>query len=346
MPPEWTLTDAQPLFTTFDDRRPGHGLRGVNDPDVHLRDGRWTMLMCGLTSTFAPRIVEARLPAGADVSDDRWELVTDDRGRAVEIGKPGLGEWDALGQHSPSYVRGTVGGREVERVYYAAQLSARTSGPRSRWAIGFLQRVDGTWHGGAGPVLVGDGERPGVMQPIVVADEGRWRMWFLSVATGEVGRGEQPDYELRYAESDDGVFWDEPEPFASTEEGFFGGTVLRTAEGWQMLLSRGTNLYGTEPFPGQGLWLTAAAGAPAGRGSWAPLHRILDTDERAEPWYASGVSGPSAVLEGEDRLHVFVTATHAPVTWRRAAADRLRQRRRPPLHSPFQLTTARLTFRR
>ncbi len=341
----WTLADARPLFSTLDEPRPGHGLRGVNDPDVHLRDGAWTMLMCGLTTTFSPRLVEARLPVGASLTDDRWQIVTDDRGRAVEVGRPRMGEWDALGQHSPSYVRGVVDGIAVERIYYAAQLTGRPNGPRARFAIGMLERVDDEWQRLPGPVLVGDDERRGVMQPVVVCSEGRWRMWFLSVVGGEAGRGEQPDYRLRYTESDDGVVWDEPQPFASEEEGFFDGSVLRTPEGWRMLLSRGTNLYGADPYPSQGLWIATADGEPAGRDAWSPLERLLDTEAAGEPWYAAGVSGPSAVLDGED-LHVFVTATHAPVSWWRVTGDRLRRRRRPPLYSPFQLATARLTFRR
>jgi hypothetical protein len=78
-------------------------------------------------------------------------------------------------------------------------------------------------------------------------------MWFLS-AIGETGRGQQPDHQLRYTENDDGIHWEAPETFATAEEGFFdnaGGG----AEDWQMVLARGTNLYGTRPFPGQGLWL-------------------------------------------------------------------------------------------
>jgi hypothetical protein len=111
-----------------------------------------------------------------------------------------------------------------------------------------------------------------------------------------------------------------------------------------MVLARGTNLYGTTPFPGQGLWLSEAA-IPGQRASWSPLRRLLDTDSSAEDWYAAGVCGPTVVAES-DTLHVFATGTHAPTPWWRAALSRLRAGRSLPAPSPYFLTTGRFTFHR
>jgi hypothetical protein len=336
----WRLVEASPLFSMLGDPRPGHGLMGVSDPDVHLRDGTWTMFLGAFTTRFSVRIVEARLPGDAAITDDSWKLVLDRRKRAAELGAPpDRHAWDAAGMHTPSYVKGPG----VERIYYAGRRTRKITGPGSRYALGCLEHRDGVWHRLPGPVLTGDPARPSVLEPFVLHTDGRWRMWFLS-AIGETGRGEQPDYQLRYTESADGIRWEAPETFATAEEGFFDNAVTGGAAGWQMVLARGTNLYGTRPFPGQGLWLAEAA-SPGGRDSWSSLQRLLDTDAGAQDWYAAGVCGP-AVVTASDRLHLFATGTHALTPWWRAALGRLRARRSLPAPAPYFLTTGRFTFRR
>lgn len=336
---DWSLVDAEPLFGMLGSRRPGHGLIGVSDPDVHRLDGTWTMFLGAFTSRFVVRLVLAQLPPGAAVEDDAWSLVIDGRGRAVELGAPpGRGAWDAAGMHSPSYVRGP----DAERIYYAGRSSRRITGPGSRYAIGCLERRDGVWWRRPGPVLAGDPARPSALEPYVLHAGGRWRMWFLS-AIGEIGRGEQPDYELRYTESDDGIDWAAPQTFATVEEGFFDNAVVRGTDAWRMVLARGTNLHGTTPFPGQGLWLAEAA-VPHGRPAWSPPRRLLDTDDAAQDWYAAGVCGPSVVARG-DTLHVFATGTGARRSWWRSAVGEVRAGRTPPVPSPYVLTTGRFTFR-
>jgi hypothetical protein len=337
---EWLLAESSPLFSMLGDPRPGHGLIGVSDPDVHLHDGAWTMFLGAFTNRFAVRIVEARLPGDAAITDDSWSLVTDQRRRAVQLGAPlERRAWDAAGMHTPSYVKGTG----VERIYYAGRRSRKITGPGSRYAIGCLEHRDGAWQRLPGPVQTGDATRPSALEPFVLHTEGRWRMWFLS-AIGETGRGEQPDYELRYTESDDGIRWEVPETFATVAEGFFDNTVTGDSSGWRMVLARGTNLYGMTPFPGQGLWLTEAT-TPGRRAVWSPLRRLLDTDSSAEDWYAAGVCGP-AVVADDDTLHVFATGTHAPIPWWQAALGRLRAGRSLPAPAPYFLTTGRFTFRR
>lgn len=345
-PDTWLLREARPLFSMLGDPRARHGLLGVSDPDVHLLDGRWTMFLGAVTTRFVVRIVQARLSPDSSPNDDGWRIIDDDRGRARTFGTPRRGDWDIAGQHSPTYVRGLVDGTQVDRIYYAGQRSRAFSGPGSRYAIGYLERSGDRWLRRDRPVLTGDWRRPSALEPFVIHADGRWRMWFLS-APGEVGRNEQPDYELRYTESDDGTTWDPPERFSGTDEGYFDNTVIPFPGGWRMLLARGTNLYGTEPYPGQGLWLGESTGDAGGRSSWSPLRRTLDTDADPgiEAWYAAGVCGPSMIRDG-DRLHVFATGTHAPIPWLRAAWGRVRHGRSLPPPAPFFLTTGRFTFER
>ncbi|WP_280437775.1 hypothetical protein [Nocardia carnea] len=342
----WSLVETSRLFDMLNNPRPGHGLLGVSDPDLHCLDGRWSMFVGAMNNRFQVRLYEARLPEGADITDDRWQFVTDSRDRAVALGAPERGAWDSAGMHSPTYVRGTAHDRTVERIYYAGQLTRTMSGKRSRYAIGYLERsAGGEWLPHPEPVLSGDETRPSAMEPYVLWADGQWRMWYLA-CVGEVGRGEQPDYEMRYTTSEDGQHWAAPERFTDEAEGFFDNTIA-TGRGFsRMILARGTNLHGTVPFPSQGLWLADTAGNPAGRDSWQPFERLLDTDTAAEPWYAAGVCGPACVLDGDDIMHVFATGTHSPIPWYRAVVQQFRHRRRPLVAAPFYLATARFTFHR
>lgn len=341
----WSLVETRRLFDMFENPRPGHGLLGVSDPDIHHLDGRWTMFVGAMNTRFQVRLYEARLPVGADIADDGWRFVTDGRGRAVALGSPERGNWDRPGMHSPTYVRGSAEGRSVERIYYAGQLSRAMSGKRSRYAIGYLERdAEGQWVRYPEPVLFGDDTRPSAMEPFVLWAGGEWRMWFLA-CVGEVGKGEQPDYEMRYTTSEDGRNWAPPELFGDDAEGFFDNTVAVGAGISRMVMARGTNLHGTVPYPSQGLWLAEADGDPAGRDSWRPFERLLDTDIGAEPWYAAGVCGPACVFDGDDTMHVFATGTRSAIPWYRAVFRQLR-RRQQIVPAPFYLATGRFTFRR
>lgn len=344
---DWELVEAVPFFDMVGDGRPGHGLLGVSDPDVHHNDGRWSMLFGAMTTRFTVGIFEALLPEEALITDDRWRIVCDHRGRAIPLGPPARSTWDRFGMHTPSRVTGFADGQAADRIYYAGQLTRRGDGARSRYAIGCLQRAaDGRWERLDRPVLQGDHHRPSALEPFVIWEQGCWRMWYLA-CVGEVGRGEQPDYEMRYTESDDGIKWERSERFSTPAEGFFDNTVIASGGGWRMLLARGTNLHGTTPYPSQGLWLLETPKTPGGRTEWSEPARILDTDGHADRWYAAGVCGPAAVINDTGKImHVFATGTYARVPWLRTALQRMRRRRRPPVPSPFHLATGRFTFRR
>jgi hypothetical protein len=76
--------------------------------------------------------------------------------------------------------------------------------------------------------------------PFVLADGGRWRMWYVS-ATGWRANEEGPRhcYNIRYAESDDGVAWRREgrtcvDYANETEHAFARPSVARDADGFRM----------------------------------------------------------------------------------------------------------------
>jgi hypothetical protein len=48
--------------------------------------------------------------------------------------------------------------------------------------------------------------------PFVLLDSGRWRMWYASATGFRIVHGKpEPVYQVKYAESDDGLVWDQPD---------------------------------------------------------------------------------------------------------------------------------------
>ncbi|GEM_PF-5984290 len=120
-----------------------------------------------------------------------------------------------------------------------AALGRRDVGASSRYAIGILEHHEGRWNRRDEPMVQGDGTRPSALEPLVVHDGDRYVMWYVATPH-EVGRGEQPDYELRTTTSDDGLTgWTPPRVWAWAEEGFFDNAVVRTTRGWTMVLAEG-----------------------------------------------------------------------------------------------------------
>lgn len=278
---------------------------------------------------------------------DRRALAVRHRRPVPRTLHPARGAWDHAGMHTPCYVRGEVAGVDIERIYYAGRATARTTGRDSRYAIGYLERRHGVWTRGPSPVVRGDAQRPSALEPRVIHSGGLWRMWFLS-AVGEVGRGEQPDYELRYCESRDGVAWGGTSVFSTRDEGFFDNVVHPHRGRWEMILARGTNLHGTTPFPSQGLWWTASHDVPGRRAHWSAPTRMINTDRESRPWFAAGVCGPSFVREAErdgaQAVHVFVTGTRRRTSWPKTALRHMVHARIPPVPAPYYPATGRLTF--
>lgn len=59
------------------------------------------------------------------------------------------------------------------------------------------------------PIIDRSNEEPfGMASPFVMFDDGKWRMWYASYRKWEIRNGEPwPKYEIRYAESEDGINW-------------------------------------------------------------------------------------------------------------------------------------------
>lgn len=323
---------GEPIWDMLGTRLP-RGVLGLSDPDVHLIDGRWVMFIGGFSTGFRNRLYRATLPRGAEVGDAGWQL-----DRRPLVADPPAGAWDAGGLHTPSYVaeRGATGAR----IYYAGRVGRRHYGAGSAYAIGVLTLdSDGRWARREEPVLRGRPGRPSVLEPLVIAVDGGYRMWFLATPH-EVAPGEQPDFEIHVTDSADGLAWEPPRVFATSEEGWFDNAVYPTPDGWEMVLARGTNLHGTTPYPSQGLWLMTANHPSADRRDWSPARRVLDTDPAGVPsWAGRGVCGPSVVPGTHGGRLVFLTGTHDIGTWWRAAGFRLARARRLPVPAPYYFAT-------
>lgn len=299
---------GNPIWDMLGGRMP-RGVLGLSDPDVHLIDDRWTMFVGGFATSFRNRIYRACLPRGAEPGHLGWML-----DRRPIVADPPRGAWDAGGRHTPSYVRPHQG--RPARIFYAGRATTKHYGQGSTYAIGVLTSDDQRgWTSRDKPVLRGWSGRASVLEPLVIAIDGGYRMWFLATPH-EVGPGEQPDFELHVTDSADGLDWQPPRGFATAAEGFFDNAVYPTEHGWEMLVARGTNLHATTPYPGQGLWVMRAAFPSADRSDWSPPRRVLDTDAPGTPpWLGRGVCGPAVVPFPEGRRRVFLTGTHRATSW-------------------------------
>jgi hypothetical protein len=135
----------------------------------------------------------------------------------------------------------------------------------------------------------------------------------------------------------------------STEDGYFDNAIQPVDGHYEMVVARGTNLYGTPGFPAQGLWWLRSPRLSGRRADWTgtPV-RLLDTDVDPLPWFANGGCGPSFhygdTEADRDTMFVFFTGTYARTSWLKVAAGRLARRRRPPVPAPFYLATGRIAM--
>ncbi len=316
------------------------GILGLGSGDIHLVNDAWVLFLGGYSTSFRNRLYCATAPASADPATADWEITVDRRGRASPLlADPPRHHWDGGGVHTPSYLPGTED--RHPRIYYAGRSGRRHVGASSRYAIGVLEHHDGRWNRRDEPLVQGDGTRPSALEPLVVHDGDRYVMWYVATPH-EVGRGEQPDYELRTTTSDDGLTgWTPPRVWASAEEGFFDNAIVRTTRGWTMVLARGTNLHATNPFPPQGLWVSTANTPDPDRSAWSPPTKVLDTDAADTPsWMGRGVCDPAIAESPDGSLSIFVTGTRRYRSRVGLVAARLRHRKRPPVPAPFYLSTA------
>lgn len=330
---------------------PVRNIVGLGDPDVHKIGDRWVMFLGGATTNlFKVNLFCATLPPGAPLNSNDWSLITSGtRPRVARslVAQPASGSWDAYGLHTPSYVRGIDPARgEQERVYYSGRSSRSSTGPTSRFAIGYLERSPVGWARYGEPVLTGTPDRPSVLEPIVRYYQGKWRMWYLSTSH-EAGPGEQPDHQLEYVESDDGTTgWSAPKVLFTTADGFFDNDVIEVDGGYEMVVARGHNLFDTPNFPRQGMWWLSSRYASGNRADWTsePVRLLDDTDPL--PWYANGAFGPSLRYgdtdADRDTLYVFFTGVYSKLNWPGVAIKRVLGRKKPPVPAPFYFAVGRM----
>lgn len=331
--------DITTLWDMVDGPMP-RGVLGLGDPDVHVIDATPTMFLGGFSTSFRNRLYTATLTPGADPVRASWRIRRDADGRALPLAPdPPKGAWDTAGMHTPSYVPAVAG--QPARVYYTGRASRKHYGPRSSYAIGALEFIDGAWVRREEPLIRGGGRRMSVLEPLVVHDRGRYVMWFQA-NPHEIGPGELPDYELRVTDSADGLHWSPPRVFATAEEGFFDNAVARTDDGWLMVLARGANLHGTAGMPAQGLWVSTARTLSTDRGDWSPPHHVLRTDEPGAPAnIARGVYGPGVLHDtATGRTVGYATGVREAPRWPLFLARRIIRGRRAVVPSPFYLSVA------
>ncbi|PZR09349.1 MAG: hypothetical protein DI536_22475 [Archangium gephyra] len=158
------LGSPTPLMSMLDGT-PAKNLLGCGDPCVVRFEDRWTMFVGGFQTNFKNNLFALQSPEHAALDSDAWQFVGE-RGRATPlISQPDRTSWDHFGLHTPSYVRGEVGGVPVERIFYAGRGSTRVVDNTTPYSIGVLTRREGAWHRHPDPVLTGTGDSPNVLEP-------------------------------------------------------------------------------------------------------------------------------------------------------------------------------------
>lgn len=320
------------IFDTAKGYAPVNNLIAAGDPDVHKFGDRWWMFLGGAHTANKVNLFSASLPPGAPLNSPQWTITTDpsDPHTALPlVEQPEVGRWDEW-LHTPSYVRGVAlgatgnsdGGSEYcERIYYTGSSGAASSFGDSddhrNFSIGMMEKTGDGWVRREDPVIVGTDANPRVFEPKTRYYEGKWRIWYLS-APYEAGPGELPQYRIEYVESDDGVTgWSKPKVLFPEADNYFDAVVTESGDsGYEMVVARGPNIFGTPGFPSQGLWWLSSRLPSGDRSDWTrnPV-RILDADN-GEPWYASGVYGPSLrygdTPADRNTLYVFFTGAAKP----------------------------------
>lgn len=306
------------------------------------------MFVGGFQTNFKNNLFALQLPEHAALDSDAWQFVGE-RGRATPlISQPDRTSWDHFGLHTPSYVRGEVGGVPVERIFYAGRGSTRVVDNTTPYSIGVLTRREGAWHRHPDPVLTGTGESPNVLEPKAAWLDGKWRVWFTTTPQ-EAGKHAQVRYRIDYVESDDGLTgWSKPVTVFDEADGYYDAAVSRAGErDFTLLLCRSTNLYGRAPFPEQGLWLASGGQNFGARDNWRIEGALLRCDAQTPEWYRHGPFGPSLVTLEQPTPRgasacVFFSGVDSRRNWWSLAWRNLRRRKWPPPPAPFFFSLGRL----
>lgn len=194
----------------------------LGDPSVMYEDGRYTMWFTAGERTTAPGEDPSWWPVIArSTSDDGvlWSDVKDIDRDIIAVLSGGTEGLDSVGVETIHVDRDPDGGYVA---YYSGGLGQE---PSAIYVIGRATSPDGVrWTKSSEPVMVaelpweqtfdaGGFDIGGVLEPTVIHEDGRWRMWY-------VGFGEEPGTaaysRIGYAESTDGITWTKrPDPVFS-----------------------------------------------------------------------------------------------------------------------------------
>lgn len=122
--------------------------------------------------------------------------------------------------------------------------------------------------------------------PFALLDEGKWRLWYAS-STGFVRVNGQPEpiYQIKYAESKDGIIWERPNkpciPYSFDGEANARPCVIKEAGRYRMWYCyRGSINYRTDPAQSYRMGYAESADGL----SWTRLDHLVGIDRSSAGW--------------------------------------------------------------
>lgn len=285
-----------------------HWLGLIGDPWVLQRDGEFHMWFTAGhrigENVWQSSIAHARSDDGI-LWDDPKDLDED----VLPVLEPGLAGVDATGTETISVLVGDDG---MWRMFYSGALS---EAPDVSYVIALATSRDGVaWTKHPEPVLTptlgweqpfdaGGFEVGGVLEPTVLLEDGRYRMWYTAFGH----EGDEPAYaRIGHAESDDGLVW------TKSETPVFRGANVE----FDVLGVSHTNVV-KDPIDGYHLFYVGIAAnedlrlghawSPDGL-DWQPNPANPILSGVPGEWDARLVGGPSAlIIDGTLRLYYMGT---------------------------------------
>ena len=195
-----------------------------------------------------------------------------------------------------------------------------------------------------------DQANPNLLEPKIEYLEGKWRLRYVKTPV-ESGKTAWPTYTIMYSESTDGVSnWSKPSTSFSQQEGYYDSVVIPTREGFGMVVTRNSNLYGRSPYPDQGIWWLTAPTLSSQREDWTKHpYQLLDPSMDTSGWYHNGMCGPSVQFgdqpHDQNTLYVFFVATTQKVNWFTSTCQRMLQFKLPLVPAPYYFAIGRIEVR-
>lgn len=156
----------------------------------------------------------------------------------IELGKPGSFDWSGI---MPTKF---IQNGDIKMLYYIG-WSRRIDVPYHNNLGLAISKDDGqTWQKfSRGPVFSTSQDEPGYIGTAeIMFDEDRWKMWYLSCQNWIEHEGVmEPIYDIKYAESPDGLRWkpsgDTHIPLLGDEGGISAASIFKNGDMYEMLFS-------------------------------------------------------------------------------------------------------------